>query len=169
MYPNRIIGNATLQPHDLLKTAKDLVRVRSGKPRQSNLRRAVSTAYYAVFHCLAKNCANLLIGTASASRSKPAWKQVYRALEHGQTKKNCTSEQQILSRFPRDIQDFANIFVDLQLKRHSADYDPEKTFYKSEVIQDIANVEDVIKRFESSSVKDRRAFAAFALFKHRRP
>ena len=69
--------------------------------------------------------------------------------------------------FPREIEDFANAFVTMQAKRHEADYDPNSTFYKSAVEQDIADVEDVIDRFRSAPPKDRRAFAAFVLFKKR--
>ena len=37
-----------------------------GKPRQSDLRRAISTAYYALFHALAKDGADLFVGAAAA-------------------------------------------------------------------------------------------------------
>ena len=107
-----------------------------------------------------------MVGSVGSDRSNPAWKQVYRALEHGTVKNNCKN-QKILKRFPKDIEDFANVFVALQTKRHAADYDPEARFYKSEVRQDIADAEDVMKRFGLTPVKDRRAFAAFVLFKTR--
>ncbi len=48
-----------------------------------------------------------------------------------------------------------------------ADYDPGERFYKSGVKQDIAEAEDIIKRFKGVPIKDRRAFAAFVLFKRR--
>lgn len=150
----------------MLKTADDLVTSRSGKPRQSNLRRAASTAYYALFHCLAKCAADLLVGGKSATRSEEAWIQVYRALEHGAAKTACKN-QGIIKKFPREIEDFANAFVTMQTKRHKADYDPSETLYKSSVIQDIANVRGVISGFQGVSVKDRRAFAAYVLFKTR--
>ncbi|MCY4185677.1 MAG: hypothetical protein OXC82_09925 [Rhodobacteraceae bacterium] len=37
-----------MQPLDLISTARRLV----GKPRQADLKRALSTAYYALFHAL---------------------------------------------------------------------------------------------------------------------
>jgi hypothetical protein len=55
----------------------------------------------------------------------------------------------------------------MQLKRHKADYDPFEKIYKSSVLQDIADAEDVIERFRGVSIKDRRAFAAYVLFKAR--
>ena len=72
-----------------------------------------------------------------------------------------------MKEFPRDVEDLANTFVTMQMKRHQADYDPSERFYKSSVQQDIAQVEDVIQRFSSVSIKNRRAFAAFVLFRKR--
>ena len=153
-----------MRPDDLLSVADDLISTRSRKPRQSNLRRAVSTAYYAMFHCLARCCADTLVGSRSADRSRPAWRQVYRALEHGFAKNSCRN-QTIIKRFPKDIEDFANTFVSLQEKRHLADYDPFSQFTKLEVNSDIAATRDAIERFKSVPIKDRRAFAVFVLFK----
>lgn len=81
-------------------------------------------------------------------------------------KDNCR-KQNVVKKFPKDVEDFANTFVTLKIKRHSADYDPYEKFYKSAVIQDIADAKDVIERFKSVPVKDRRAFTAFVLFKLR--
>lgn len=55
----------------------------------------------------------------------------------------------------------------MQEKRHSADYDPHESFTKSEVLADIALVEQAISDFESADAKDRRAFCAFTLFQKR--
>ena len=151
---------------DLLSVADDLASTKSRKPRQSNLRRAVSTAYYAMFHCLAKCCADTLVGSRSADRSNAAWRQTYRALEHGNAKNSCKNRE-IVEKFPQDIEDFANTFVSLQEKRHSADYDPFAQFTKLEVKSDISSAKDAIERFQSAPIKDRRAFSAFVLFKTR--
>lgn len=55
----------------------------------------------------------------------------------------------------------------MQEKRHAADYDPHANFTKSEVLADIALVEQAITDFEAEDAKDRRAFCAFVLFKKR--
>ena len=91
---------------------------------------------------------------------------MYRALDHGAAKANCKKDRTI-TQFPDDVQDFANFFVSMQEKRHRADYDPPARFFKSEVLLDIAYCEDVIARFMDVSPKDRRAFAAYVLFKKR--
>jgi len=38
-----------------------------------------------------------------------------------------------MTQFPPSIQDFANMFVQMQEKRHRADYDPTDFHYKSSV------------------------------------
>ena len=75
--------------------------------------------------------------------------------------------RQFIARFPIDIQDFANMFVDMQAKRHSADYDPDATFSLHDTIQDIDDVENAIIRFNGAPRKDRRAFAVYVLFQRR--
>ena len=60
-----------------------------GRPRQTELRRAVSAAYYALFHTLANSCATTLVGSTRANRDQTAWRQTYRSLEHGHAQRQC--------------------------------------------------------------------------------
>ena len=87
-------------------------------------------------------------------------------MEHGFAKNACL-DSKIVTQFPKPIEDFANTFVSMQTKRLSADYDPFSRFSKSEVIQDIATAAQAIEDFGTVSIKDRRAFCAFVLFKKR--
>lgn len=155
-----------MTPRDLLATARLLATSTKGKPPQVHLRRAVSTAYYALFHMLARNGADLLIGGQGALRSKHAWRQVYRALDHGAARNACQNER-IVSRFPKPIRAFANLFIVMQVRRHDADYDPVKRFSRSEVLQDIRNVETAVNAFSTQPKKDRQAFSAYVLLRSR--
>ena len=172
-----IRGGAALNSRDLIETARGLAEepsagAREGgapsheerprQPTQAELRRAVSTAYYAVFHCLAGVAANVLIGT---SRS-PAWHQVYRALEHGRARNACLHKQ-AMKRFPPEIQDFADVFVDLQKARHQADYAPEGQYDEQGVLKTIDMAGNAIARFEQVDVRNRLEFAAHVLFPQR--
>lgn len=74
----------------------------------------------------------------------------------------------MMAKFPVEIQNFANVFVTLQTKRHDADYDPYITLYKSSVQTDIGAAKAVIKAFSNAPWKDRRAFAAWVLLKSRK-
>jgi hypothetical protein len=114
----------------------------------------------------AKSGADLLVGSAGATRSEPAWRLVYRALEHGYARNACLDGKTITS-FPKSIQSFATIFVAMQIKRHDADYDPTSRFRKSEVEQDIVAIEQAIREFARASIKDRTAFCAHVLFRKR--
>ena len=146
----------------LIATARELAGVVDGPPpSQTNLRRSVSTTYYALFHCLAENCAEMLVGEVGSDRSEPAWKQAYRALQHGTAKQRI--QQNLIVRFPVEIQDFAKPFVAMQQKRELADYDPDEIFAQSEVIRDINASEDAITQFLQSLERDRRAFAVYVL------
>ena len=158
-----------MTPHNFIATARELAHAgHRGRPRETNLRRAVSTAYYAQFHGLAVCCADMLVGGPGSNRSRPAWRQVYRALKHGTVLNRC-SNRNAISRFPSQIQDFAKQFVYMQKKRHRSDYDPDAasdpnlTFSKSGVLQDILDTEDVIRRFQKTPARDRRAFAVYVL------
>lgn len=128
--------------------------------------RATSALYYALFHHLAWTSANLLIGGAGAARSRPAWRQVYRALDHGAVRTACRNTEG-MAIFPRQIADFAEAFVVMQERRHLADYDPFERFAKSQVVEDISLVGGAIAGFDCMSTKDRRAFCAYVLFKRR--
>ena len=158
-----------MNPSDLIRIARQLasgaVGGNRGRPRQAELRRAVSAAYYALFHTLVLCGANLLAGSTRANRSQQAWRQTYRALEHGHAKNQFN--RNVIDRFPREIRNFGEIFVEMQRRRHDADYDPVERFSRSEVQILIDVTERTITLFESTAVADRRAFAIYALFKLR--
>lgn len=69
--------------------------------------------------------------------------------------------------FPEAIQDFANTFVEMQAKRHEADYDPASRLTLSVAIADIDAAEDAMKKLSAADKPDRRAFAVFVLLKQR--
>ena len=74
-----------MNSRDLIETAHRLTELSPRRPSQANLRRALSTAYYAVFHCLAATAADALMGKGR----NDAWHQTYRALEHGSARRAC--------------------------------------------------------------------------------
>ena len=163
-----------MNPDDLIRIARLLAGGMTGgglgRPRDADLRRAVSAAYYALFHALAACCADTLIGSSPRTRSQQAWRQTYRALDHGPAKERCARRE--IEQFPQDIQDFAASFVKLQGRRHTADYDPlpdrGSGFYRSDVLKLIGEVEEMIGVLNAASDLDRRAFAALVLFRLRR-
>ncbi|NJL50720.1 MAG: hypothetical protein HC909_03410 [Blastochloris sp.] len=110
---------------ELVEVARHLAQNPSkGKLKQAHTRRAISTAYYALFHALVTLCANELVGIGKSKSA--AWARTYRALEHGFAKSVLID----LARRTRerDIETLSEIFVALQQYRHEADYDPHQTF-----------------------------------------
>ena len=131
---------------------------------QTHLRRAVSTVYYALFHCLANCCADTLVG--KTDRRTRGWSLAYRSLSHGRARDACRQKREIRL-FPQEIQSFADLFLVLQKERHTADYDPAQVFFKSDVEGHLQTARLTIRRLETADVRDRRAFAAHILFKER--
>lgn len=72
-----------------------------------------------------------------------------------------------MKKFPKAIEDFGNMLVELQIKRHNADYSPDGFYYRSAVLQDIDRVEAAMSEFCKCEIQDRRAFSAFVALKRR--
>ena len=154
-----------MKSRDLIEAARSMTEMNPRRPTQASLRRAVSTAYYAMFHCLAYATANVLVGR---DRS-PAWHRMYRALEHGRARNACENKR-ALEGFPPEVRGFADTFAMLQRARQRADYALDEGVYrKSDVLGDIASAETAISRFEQADVRHRREFATQMLFRQRQP
>ncbi|MCC7282566.1 MAG: hypothetical protein IT556_09300 [Acetobacteraceae bacterium] len=80
------------------------------------IRRAASNAYYALFHAIASEAADLLAGPDSAY-----WARVYRSPDHTRCKTECLNIGRAQSGHPSPIRACANSLVSLQAERHRAD------------------------------------------------
>lgn len=149
----------------MLATAPDYGE-RRGRPQQMQLRKAISAAYYAVFHAMAGSNADMLIGTSLSFRRTPAWTQTYRALDHGFAKSRV---QNGMDAFCPEIRSFSVAFVALQEERHRADYDPNAQFTRTNTLRLINRSEAAIKDFINADPAERKAFAAHVLFRTRTP
>ena len=105
---------------NLIETARSLIPAGRGRPRETDLRRAASTTYYAAFHRLMQCCADRLVG-AGLARQTPAWNRVYRALNHAQCARVCRREARGLSIPVRALTD---LLPDLMGRRHAAGLRP---------------------------------------------
>ena len=149
---------------ELIATASRLA-VASGKtPRQADLKRAVSTAYYALFHAIARECADLIAG-AGRNRADAAWARVYRGVEHGFAKRACGQVRGL--GFPPTICACADAFVVLQEARHSADYDPNHRVSRTDALAAITTADQAIRDLRATPRKTRRAFAIQLLVRSR--
>jgi uncharacterized protein (UPF0332 family) len=148
----------------LIVTARKLARASPSKPRQADLKRAISTAYYALFHAFAKDASDMLVGVG-ANRPDKAWTHLYRSLQHGDAKNACKAVRNL--GFPPEIVSCADAFVTLQQERHDADYDPDHRVLRADAIAAIELAEGAIKNLKSAPKKARKAFAVQLLHKRR--
>jgi hypothetical protein len=120
---------------DLLQQADHLAAYQGVNPSQASLRRAVSTAYYALFHLLIEDAAQRWKGSAEALTG------VERGFQHGSMKKTSLQfgklgwedwhgDQQPI---PLKLQHVARAFVDLQEERHTADYNNHEQWSAADV------------------------------------
>lgn len=129
---------------DLLQQARRLARLDPMRPKQANLRRAVSSAYYALYHYLIDQACRNVLGTHQSQM--PYRHVVARGFEHGSMKQACRSFSggtlpQSVSRglpagfaVPNVLQNVAQTFVVLQEQRHLGDYDLSQNFTRSDVL-----------------------------------
>ena len=136
-----------------------------GRPRQAMLRRAVSTAYYAMFHALCQSNADILVGPTPTAPDTALWVGTYRALDHRSAKNRLN--QFVQMRPDPALRDFGLLFGNLQEQRTNADYDPSARFVRSQVVNLIDRAEAATRAFSNTSVQTRRAMAVYLLVRPR--
>ncbi len=135
---------------DLLEQAEHLARRDTTRPKQASLRRAVSTAYYALFHLLVREA------TAAVVSDKGLRKLVPRAFDHSDMRQGCRPfaagalpdhlKAVTAGDVPNDLKAVAESFIELQQRRHEADYNVAQTFSRQVAL---ALVERVRAAFEA--------------------
>ncbi|HEV2689122.1 MAG TPA: hypothetical protein VGV35_11220 [Bryobacteraceae bacterium] len=128
-----------------MQQAHHLATYQGVNATQADFRRAVSTAYYALFHLLVEDCAQRWQGSSHAGAAG-----INRAMDHGPMKS--TSAQFKSARWqdwrgvtqsvPPALQRVAHAFIDLQEERHLADYDNYEQWSVTDVhaVLDIARI-----------------------------
>ena len=148
-----------------LDTARLLAETDPRKPSQSHLKRALSAVYYSLFDALARQAADLLIGTGK-TRKTEAWRRIYRTIEHGRAR-------EVLKRVSResgwsaDARHFADEFVRAQELRHMADYDPGTSFTRQQVLAAIAYGESAVRALQRLGRDERLELVTRCLFRER--
>lgn len=130
---------------ELLNQAKHLATREPRRPKQASLRRAVSAAYYALFHLLTFEASGNFVKAADLSS------RINRTFNHGDMKKvskhfaggvvpKAIKGQGTVS-VPQLLKNVAQNFVDLQEARHEADYNLAKSFTRKEALGIVKVVE----------------------------
>lgn len=162
-----------LNPDHLFDQAGTLAAPpQAGAPRQADIRRAISSAYYGVFHFTMIALADEFVGITQ--RSSTRYVLVYRSTDHRTLKDICndlakqTPPQKYAPYLPGnglgpDIEAFATATVELQEKRHRADYNPEPRFRVSDATFAIGTARSAVRRFKRASQERQKAFLTLLL------
>jgi uncharacterized protein (UPF0332 family) len=138
---------------DLLQQANHLATWEGPNPSQASLRRAVSTAYYALFHLLIEQASLRWQGSSEAKTG------MERGFVHGFMRnasvqfRNATwqdwhgSQQAV----PPALRNVARAFVNLQDDRHTADYNNHLQWSLSDVELTLNKARSAFQSWESVS------------------
>lgn len=153
----------------LLEQARHLANRERKRPRQASLRRAVSTAYYALFH--------LLVSEATLN-----WKRVEerallaRFFEHGKMRTASDRQRGECRRFlnstpppapgpeldcMRHLHWVADTFSQTQQQRHTADYDNATQWDRAEALALISRVDSAFASWRA--IRDEPAAHAYLI------
>jgi hypothetical protein len=150
---------------DLIEIAEMLAAREEGRSKRASLKRAVSTAYYALFHQLADLCGRELIGRPS-NATWVNYRLIYRTLDHGNARKILDPKRTGVSQ-DSDIRLIGLAFSNLQRERHIADYDPESTLSRSDTVELIEQAKRAIAALRTLSAAKRKTLAAQLIAKSR--
>lgn len=173
----------SIDPNGLLDLARELAGTGRGRPRDANLRRGMSSAYYAVFHDITALAVDHVLRSAPVA----AQNDVRRTWTHGEVAGACKlvkERAQVLAHNPtappskKDSQwgplvdlaasdphmaDAARLFLELQEQRHAADYDHGAHFDKASLLSACQDAEDARAELGSAGASAREAFLALLL------
>ncbi|MCY4054706.1 MAG: hypothetical protein OXF25_01250 [Cyanobacteria bacterium MAG CAR3_bin_5] len=136
---------------DLLQQAHHLLNLDSRRPRQANLRRSISTAYYSLFSLLVDAAAVAMVGGGPEKKLLRGY--VIRAFGHrsiadvcrGFAQKNPGQKiREVLAGhdISHGLADMADTFCNLQNERNEADYNFVRSYTKEDamIIYNLAKI-----------------------------
>ena len=142
---------------ELLNQAHHLASKEPKNPRQASLRRAISAAYYALFHLLVADAAKTIATGADLEGVRHLTSRAFAHVEMKEASKPfavgtlpahldfALGSPQV----PRDLQSVADAFLELQQARHEADYDTSRSFTRQEAVTLIEQAESAMESWKS--------------------
>ncbi len=142
---------------DLLNQAQQLANKEPKNPRQASLRRAVSAAFYALFHLLVGDAARTMAPGPDLEGVRHLMSRAFRHVEMREASKpfavgtlpahldSALGSPQI----PSDLQSVAEAFVELQQARHEADHDTSCVFTRQEAVTLVEQAENAFEAWKS--------------------
>lgn len=149
----------------LIQQARHLAEKDPTRPYQASLRRAVSGAYYALFHCLVSEATKALLGQSAGAKPRrhvvartfayvemaDASKSFSKAASRGLAElhdslRRCIPDASIHS----GVAEMCSAFVELQEARHKADYDLSRNLRRHECLELVQLAEDAISAWRGA-------------------
>jgi hypothetical protein len=152
-----------IKPEWLLRLARELAGEGAGQgaPRNTNLRRATSSAYYALFHAIALAVAKETLPNASADEHHA----FARYVSHSAIKTACewvsgkgpplhltTAVTRL--RASRSLSAVASAFVTLHEQREAADYDHNADFTRPGTLANVRRAEQAVAAISANTRDD---------------
>lgn len=136
---------------ELLELAQEIANLHAQHPHQPSLRRAVSTAYYALFH--------LLISEATSNWSRPELRAALaRVFDHGPMRQAAGKKVSELNSYFKEgppegpertvayhLHNVADTFAQAQYHRNEADYNTAREWELTEVLLHIDGIAEAFK------------------------
>ena len=155
-----------MNPDHLIELADQILQIGSGYPRQATINRAISTAYYGLFHALAAECVARTVGSPRSSRYWEIVTPIHRSIDHGAARR--LFERLAKDRTTRsDLKRLAETFLELQAARQAADYDPGSRQSRQEALDLIVQARLAIEALRSMPKEDRLLLAVHLITKPR--
>ncbi|HLH64644.1 MAG TPA: hypothetical protein VKV27_02995 [Solirubrobacteraceae bacterium] len=165
-----------IDPTKLLEAAREFAehQERAGRPRPIWLRRAVSTAHYAVFRAICRQAAAHLVPHAPLEDQL----RLARSFTHQTLKETCEwiagrrgnqpqhARTLVAGLRSTAVAGVAAAFCDLQEARHAADYDHLAPFPKATVLEHVAGADRAIAALTSAGAAQRILRGACAWAQH---
>jgi hypothetical protein len=164
-------------PEGLLEQAQHLVKREPKRPKQASLRRAISSAYYALFH--------LLISEAILNWKRAEDRvELARMFEHTHMRSTCANKRDELNKefktkrkagspnqeeaVKRNLHCVANTFVQMQEQRELADYDYSSNWTRTDVLPKVEGVAAAFKAWRAIQNEDIAQAFLFTLLRKKR-
>ena len=162
--------------NDYLEQARHLATRERTRPKQASLRRAVSVAYYALFHLLSDEASKTLVRGLRDSNDLQA--RTARTLDHGAMAHACRafsagalpSALSFLLPLDADLRLVAQRFAIAQESRHRVDYNLQINFNRTDTPKLHRSSRRSLQRLESRKPNRRRdLFSVRAVLLRKRP
>jgi hypothetical protein len=163
-----------LNSNDLFRHADELIK---NHRDDTDLSRAVSAAYYGLFHFVLTAVANWLVGPGN--RKGALHEMVYTSIDHKALVDLCadclklTPSEKVKPYIPTGgfgtVGDFARVAVSLYGQRILADYDRTTQFNAGDTRLALDNARSAVRYFERATLEQREVFMTLLLPLKRRP